>query len=106
MDKDEKNQNTTKIKGTSAAEAKEDFLYMDIKAKIVDEIGLKRIITRISHEILERNKGSKNIVLMGMRTRGEFLAKGFMKKLKKLKTLMFHLEFLMLLFTAMISEQD
>jgi pyrimidine operon attenuation protein/uracil phosphoribosyltransferase len=47
---------------------------MDIKAKLVDDSGMKRIITRFSHEILERNKGSKNLVLIGMRTRGEFLA--------------------------------
>jgi pyrimidine operon attenuation protein/uracil phosphoribosyltransferase len=47
---------------------------MDIKAKLVDEQGMQRIITRFSHEILERNKGSKNLVLIGMRTRGEFLA--------------------------------
>jgi pyrimidine operon attenuation protein/uracil phosphoribosyltransferase len=47
---------------------------MDIKAKLVDDTGMKRIITRFSHEILERNKGSKNLVLIGMRTRGEFLA--------------------------------
>jgi pyrimidine operon attenuation protein/uracil phosphoribosyltransferase len=47
---------------------------MDIKAKLVDDSGMQRIITRFSHEILERNKGSKNLVLIGMRTRGEFLA--------------------------------
>lgn len=47
---------------------------MDIKAKLVDEKGMQRIITRFSHEILERNKGAKNLVLIGMRTRGEFLA--------------------------------
>ncbi len=47
---------------------------MDIKAKLVDKAGMKRIITRFSHEILERNKGSKNLVLVGMRTRGEFLS--------------------------------
>ncbi len=48
---------------------------MKIKAKIIDEIGLKRTITRLAHEILERNKGSENIILIGMRTRGEFLAR-------------------------------
>ncbi len=31
---------------------------MKVKAKIIDEVGLNRIITRISHEILEKNKGS------------------------------------------------
>ena len=60
---------------------------MDIKAKIVDEVGLKRVITRISHEILEKNKGSKNLVLMGMRTRGEFLAKRLHEKIKEIENI-------------------
>jgi pyrimidine operon attenuation protein / uracil phosphoribosyltransferase len=46
---------------------------MDIKAKIIDEEGLNRTLTRLAHEILEKNKGSKNLVLIGMRTRGEFI---------------------------------
>lgn len=55
---------------------------MDIKSKLVDQKGLERIITRIAHEILERNKGSKNLVLMGMRTRGEYLARRLFEKIK------------------------
>ncbi len=58
---------------------------MEIKSKIVDQNGLERIITRIAHEILERNKGSKNLVLMGMRTRGEFLAKKLFDKIKDIE---------------------
>ncbi|MCK5455665.1 MAG: bifunctional pyr operon transcriptional regulator/uracil phosphoribosyltransferase PyrR [Melioribacteraceae bacterium] len=54
---------------------------MTIKAKIIDESGLNRTITRLAHEILERNKGSKNIVLIGMRTRGEFVAKRILDKI-------------------------
>jgi pyrimidine operon attenuation protein/uracil phosphoribosyltransferase len=55
---------------------------MKIKSKIADKEGLDRILTRISHEILEKNKGSKNLVLIGMRTRGEFLAKRIQQKIK------------------------
>lgn len=58
---------------------------MEIKSKLVDDQGLNRIITRISHEILERNKGSQNLVLMGMRTRGEFLAKRVFNKIKEIE---------------------
>jgi pyrimidine operon attenuation protein/uracil phosphoribosyltransferase len=54
---------------------------MRIKSKIADKEGLDRIITRIAHEILEKNKGSKNLVLIGMRTRGEFLARRLRDKL-------------------------
>jgi pyrimidine operon attenuation protein/uracil phosphoribosyltransferase len=55
---------------------------MKIKSKIADKEGLDRILTRISHEILEKNKGSQNLVLIGMRTRGEFLAKRIREKIK------------------------
>ena len=54
---------------------------MNIKAKIIDELGLERTITRLAHEILERNKGANNIILIGMRTRGEFLAKRIQNKI-------------------------
>ena len=57
---------------------------MNIKAKIIDESGLNRTITRLAHEILERNKGSENIVLIGMRTRGEFLAKRILNKISEI----------------------
>ncbi len=55
---------------------------MDIKAKLIDEEGFNRTITRLAHEILERNKGSKNLVLVGMRTRGEFIGSRILQKIK------------------------
>ena len=58
---------------------------MEIKAKIIDEEGLSRVITRMSHEILEKNKGSQSIVLMGMKTRGEFLARRIFEKIKEIE---------------------
>ena len=57
---------------------------MKIKSKVADKEGLDRILTRISHEILEKNKGSENLVLIGMRTRGEFLAKRIQQKIKSI----------------------
>ncbi len=57
---------------------------MDIKATIIDAVGLDRTITRLAHEILEHNGGSNNIVLIGMRTRGEFLAKRIQQKIKNI----------------------
>lgn len=57
---------------------------MKIKSNIIDKEGFNRIITRISHEILEQNKGSQNLVLIGMRTRGEFLAKRIREKIKEI----------------------
>jgi pyrimidine operon attenuation protein/uracil phosphoribosyltransferase len=58
---------------------------MDIKAKIIDEEGLSRTITRLAHEILERNKGSKNLILIGMRTRGEFIAERIKQKITEIE---------------------
>jgi pyrimidine operon attenuation protein/uracil phosphoribosyltransferase len=46
-----------------------------LKAVIIDEAGMERTITRLAHEILERNKGAGNIVVVGIRTRGEFIAR-------------------------------
>lgn len=58
---------------------------MKIKAKLVDQTGLERIITRVSHEILEKNKGTNNLILIGMRTRGEFVAKRIFDKIKEIE---------------------
>jgi pyrimidine operon attenuation protein/uracil phosphoribosyltransferase len=58
---------------------------MDIKAKIIDSKGLERTITRLAHEIIEHNKGTENIILLGMRTRGEFLAKRIQKKIESIE---------------------
>ncbi|MBW2451515.1 MAG: bifunctional pyr operon transcriptional regulator/uracil phosphoribosyltransferase PyrR [Deltaproteobacteria bacterium] len=41
---------------------------------ILDQAGVNRAITRIAHEILERNKGSANLVLIGIRSKGDTLA--------------------------------
>ncbi len=57
---------------------------MPDQIKVIDKQALDRILTRISHEILEKNKGSENLVLMGMRTRGEFLAARIAEKIKQI----------------------
>jgi pyrimidine operon attenuation protein/uracil phosphoribosyltransferase len=44
------------------------------KTVIMDNSGIKRAITRISHEILERNKGLADVVLIGIRSGGALLA--------------------------------
>lgn len=41
---------------------------------LMDEIAMRRALTRIAHEILEKNKGVANCMLIGIRTRGIFLA--------------------------------
>ena len=44
------------------------------KKTILDAAAMRRALVRISHEIVERNKGVDNVVLMGIRTRGVPLA--------------------------------
>lgn len=43
-------------------------------ALILDKAGIRRVLTRIAHEILERNKGADNLALTGIRTGGDYLA--------------------------------
>lgn len=42
--------------------------------EILDAQGMRRSLTRITHEIIERNKGVDNLILVGIKTRGIFLA--------------------------------
>ncbi|MBE0467554.1 MAG: bifunctional pyr operon transcriptional regulator/uracil phosphoribosyltransferase, partial [Candidatus Desulforudis sp.] len=44
------------------------------KATILDRDGIRRALTRIAHEIIERNKGVEDVVLIGIRRRGVPLA--------------------------------
>ena len=43
--------------------------------EILDAQAMRRSLTRIAHEIIEHNKGVDNIIIVGIKTRGEFLAK-------------------------------
>ena len=65
-----------------------------VKAKIIDAAGLERTITRLAHEILEKNKGAANIAIVGIRTRGEFLAKRIAKKIEEVEGVQLPIGFL------------
>lgn len=45
-----------------------------IKARVMDGVAMERALVRIAHEILERNRGAADLVLVGIRTRGVPLA--------------------------------
>jgi pyrimidine operon attenuation protein/uracil phosphoribosyltransferase len=45
------------------------------KAQVLDDAALDRALTRIAHEILERNQGAKDLAFVGLRTRGVTLAR-------------------------------
>ncbi|RNF40776.1 bifunctional pyr operon transcriptional regulator/uracil phosphoribosyltransferase PyrR [Planococcus salinus] len=55
------------------------------KADILDEQAIARAITRIAHEIIERNKGIDDCVLVGIKTRGAFIAKRLAEKIEKIE---------------------
>lgn len=58
---------------------------MKIKTEIMDEKALDRALTRISHEIIERNKGVEDLVMIGIKTRGVTLAKRLCDNIKSIE---------------------
>lgn len=57
--------------------------YMVEKANILNEADMDRVLKRISHEILERNKGSSDLVVIGLQKRGVPLAKRIAVNIQK-----------------------
>ena len=55
--------------------------------EVVDSVTMKRAITRITYEIIERNKDLDKIVLAGIKTRGVPIAKRIQERLKQLENL-------------------
>jgi len=55
------------------------------KAEIIDADGLRRIIIRIAHEIVERNKNVEDLVLVGIRRRGVPLAARIARKIEEIE---------------------
>jgi|SRR5690625_2345453 len=55
------------------------------KTTILDASSVNRALTRIAHEILERNKGGENLVLVGIKTRGVPLAKRLQAKIRQIE---------------------
>lgn len=61
-----------------------------MKNVIMDEIAIKRAISRISNEILEKNKGSKDLILLGIVSRGEDIAKRISSKINEIENTSIH----------------
>ena len=53
--------------------------------KVIDSDQVRRAITRIAHEILERNKGSKHLAIVGIRRRGEYLGRRILKVIEQIE---------------------
>jgi len=53
--------------------------------ELMDEAAVRRALTRIAHEIVERNKGVVQVVLAGVRTRGVYLARRLAERLREIE---------------------
>lgn len=58
---------------------------MKVKSIIMDEKAIMRAITRIAHEIIEKNKGVQDLILVGIKTRGVPFAKMLAKKISEIE---------------------
>lgn len=63
----------------------EEGAAVKLKAQIMDEAALRRALMRISHEITEKNKGVDNVVLVGIRRRGEPIARMIQQNIEKIE---------------------
>ena len=59
---------------------------MSNNSKVMDKETVRRALMRISHEILEKNKGKENLCLVGIRTRGAVLAERIQKYIKQIES--------------------
>ena len=61
-----------------------DGMNLKVKAKILDKKGIQKALQRISHEILEQNQDVNNIVVIGIRTRGAYLAERVAQNMREI----------------------
>ncbi|MEV5025000.1 bifunctional pyr operon transcriptional regulator/uracil phosphoribosyltransferase PyrR [Paenibacillus sp. LPE1-1-1.1] len=52
---------------------------------IMDETAIRRALTRIAHEIVEKNKGIDNCLIVGIRTRGIYLARRIAERIGEIE---------------------
>ncbi len=58
---------------------------MKEKVKIMDQEGVNRAIMRIAHEIIEKNKGSLGLCVVGIRHRGVYIAQRISSCIKQIE---------------------
>ncbi|GED30675.1 MULTISPECIES: bifunctional pyr operon transcriptional regulator/uracil phosphoribosyltransferase PyrR [Brevibacillus] len=55
------------------------------KSIIMDEAAIRRALTRIAHEIIERNKGVEDCIIVGIKTRGIYLAQRLVERIEMIE---------------------
>lgn len=58
---------------------------MKLKANLLDDKAIKRTLIRISHEIIEKNKGVEDVVLIGIKRRGYPIAERIAKNIESIE---------------------
>lgn len=58
---------------------------MKLKAVLLDNKAIRRSLVRISHEIIEKNKGVEDIILVGIKRRGYPLAKRISEQIENIE---------------------
>jgi pyrimidine operon attenuation protein/uracil phosphoribosyltransferase len=56
------------------------------RARLLEEGEIRRAVTRIAHEILERNKGAADLVLVGIAARGDDLARRLAAEIQRIES--------------------
>jgi pyrimidine operon attenuation protein/uracil phosphoribosyltransferase len=56
-----------------------------VSAKVMDANDVRRALTRIAHEILERDKGAEQLVLVGIANRGDDLARRLTAEIRRIE---------------------
>jgi pyrimidine operon attenuation protein/uracil phosphoribosyltransferase len=62
-------------------------VFLVAEKGLMSELDMERALVRIAHEIIEKNKGAQNLVLVGMQTRGVPLAKRLALTIKQLENI-------------------
>ncbi len=52
---------------------------------VMDQHEISRALTRVAHEILERNKGTERLAIVGIRTRGVYLAQRIVRRIQEIE---------------------
>jgi pyrimidine operon attenuation protein/uracil phosphoribosyltransferase len=65
--------------------ARSDPMEEKIKARILDANKIRRVLTRVATEIIERNRNIKNLVIVGVKSRGIFIGKRIAHLVKELE---------------------
>jgi pyrimidine operon attenuation protein/uracil phosphoribosyltransferase len=60
-------------------------LGLTLKAEVLSKADVDRAVTRIAHEILERNRGANDLVLLGLLRGGEWFSKALAKRIEALE---------------------